>query len=135
MEWDELFFDYVSELNNNKPVIICGDFNISFLNLSGHCPFSDSSEFIDDQLIEFEKLLNNGFIDSFKLVHPDSKDSFTWWNVGKESKSNNIGLRLDYFLVSDFLETDIIDAQIFSDISCSDHCPISLSINISEDDL
>lgn len=135
MEWDELFFDYIFNLNNIKPVIICGDFNTSFSNLNGKCQFINPNEFINDQLIEFKKLLDIGFIDSFNHLYPNSKDSFTWWNVGKNSKENNIGLRLDYFLVSEFLEERIQDAQIFSHISSSDHCPINLIIDIAKEDL
>lgn len=135
MDWDDLFFNYVSELNYIKPVIICGDFNIAFSNLDSCTPISPTTEFIDDQSIGFKNLLDNGFIDSFRYLHPNINDAYTWWNVGKDSKLNNIGWRLDYFLVSDFYISDILDARIHSQISSSDHCPISLDINIQEDDL
>lgn len=135
MKWDELFINYVSELNNIKPVIICGDFNISLSNLDACTSVPNSSEFVDDQRIEFEKLLNNGFIDSFRYLNPNTDNSFTWWNVGKDSREKNIGWRLDYFLVSDFLEALIENAQIHTQITCSDHCPISLDINILKEDL
>lgn len=135
MDWDELFFNYVSELNYIKPVIICGDFNIAFSDLDVCNSLPNSTEFIDDQRIEFENLLNEGFIDSFRYLYPDTNDAFTWWNVGKDSKINNIGWRLDYFLVSDFFTSAIQDAGIYSQISSSDHCPISLTINIMEGDL
>ena len=135
MEWDELFIDYISNLNNIKPVIICGDFNIAFSELDVCHSITSSLEFIDDQRIEFENLLNVGFIDSYRYFYPNVGNSFTWWNVGKDSKAKNIGWRLDYFLVSDFLEDKILDAHIHSQVDCSDHCPISLDINILEVDL
>jgi len=135
MEWDELFLDYITKLNNIKPVIICGDFNISFSNLNGQDKFLNANDFINDQLIEFKNLLDSGFIDSFNHLYPNSKKSCTWWNIAKNSKENNVGLRLDYFLVSNFLEKQIQDAQILSHISSSDHCPISLIINITEEEL
>ena len=135
MNWDDLFFNYVSSLNYIKPVIICGDFNIAISDLDVCTSIPSSSEFVDDQRIEFENLLNNGFIDTFRYLHPTTNNAFTWWNVGKDSKLNNIGWRLDYFLVSDFFISAIQDAEIYSQISSSDHCPISLTINILEEDL
>lgn len=136
MQWDELFINYVSNLNNLKPVIICGDFNIAYSDLDScaNCE-NNSLIFIDDQKIEFENLLNCGFIDSFRFLYPDSENSFTWWTVGKNSKQNNQGWRLDYFLISDYLEHELVDAKIFSSVSCSDHCPISIDINFSKEDL
>lgn len=136
MQWDELFSNYISELNNLKPVIICGDFNISYSSLDGYSnSHYNSYEFVDNQKIEFENLINNGFIDSFRYFYPTTPNSYTWWTVGKDSKQNNIGWRLDYFLVSDYLENKIIDANIFAEISSSDHCPISLDINLEKEDL
>lgn len=135
MDWDDLFFDYVSRLNYIKPVIICGDFNIAISDLDVCTSIPSSGKFVDDQRIEFEKLLNNGFIDSFRYLNPKTDNAFTWWNVGKSSKLNNIGWRLDYFLVSDFFISAIQDAKIYSQISCSDHCPISLTINILDGDI
>lgn len=118
-----------------SPKVICGDFNIAFSELDVCHSITSSLEFIDDQRIEFENLLNVGFIDSYRYFYPNVGNSFTWWNVGKDSKANNIGWRLDYFLVSDFLEDKILDAHIHSQVDCSDHCPISLDINILEVDL
>lgn len=135
MDWDDLFFNYVSELNYIKPVIICGDFNIAFSSLDSCSSAPSSTEFVDDQCIGFKNLLDNGFVNSFRYLNPTTNNAFTWWNVGKDSKLNNIGWRLDYFLVSDFYISDIQNAEIHSQISSSDHCPISLKINIQEDDL
>lgn len=136
MQWDELFFDYVCKLNNLKPVIICGDLNIAY-SILDCCTTShrNSSEFVDNQQIEFENLLGFGFIDSFRYLHPNAQNSYTWWTVGKDSKENNIGWRLDYFLVSDYFENKIIDATILAHISASDHCPISLDIDLTKEDL
>ena len=133
MEWDELFIKYVSSLNNIKPVIICGDFNIAFSDLDVCNSIPSEESFIDDQRIEFEYLLDNGFVDAYRHLYPNEKNSFTWWNVGKDSKQNNIGWRLDYFLVSNFFANNIVDSVMFPKISFSDHCPILLDINITED--
>ena len=131
MQWDEEFYNYVTELNNRKPVIICGDFNIASSSLDVSFYNEDeSASFVDDQKIEFQNLLDAGFIDSFRYLNPYTNDAFTWWNVGRESKMNNIGWRLDYFLVSEFLRNEIEKAEIHPSVSYSDHCPISLELNI-----
>jgi exodeoxyribonuclease-3 len=135
MQWDESLYDYLINLNNIKPVIICGDFNVALTDLDVCTSIPDESKFVDDERIEFENLLNSGFIDSFRFLHPNVENCFTWWNVGKDSKDNNIGWRLDYFLVSDYLKSSIVDADILQDISCSDHCPICLKIDFQKEDL
>lgn len=75
-------------------------------------------------------MLDNGFVDSFRCLHPDQKDAYTWWSYRFNARAKNIGWRLDYFLVSDFDKDKIVASQIHSDIFGSDHCPISLDFNI-----
>ena len=75
-------------------------------------------------------MLDNGFVDSFRYLHPDQKDAYTWWSYRFNARAKNIGWRLDYFLVSDFDKDKIVASKIHSDILGSDHCPISLDINI-----
>lgn len=135
MQWDELIYKYLINLNNIKPVIVCGDFNVALTNLDICTTLTNENEFINDERIELEYLLNSNFIDSFRYLYPYEKDCYTWWNVGKDSKVNNIGWRLDYFLVSDYLQTYIFDSIICKDINCSDHCPIQLTMNFSKEDL
>lgn len=103
--------------------------------ITKHNTLTNENEFINDERIELEYLLNSNFIDSFRYLYPYEKDCYTWWNVGKDSKVNNIGWRLDYFLVSDYLQTYIFDSIICKDINCSDHCPIQLTMNFSKEDL
>lgn len=75
-------------------------------------------------------MLDNGFVDSFRYLHPDQKDAYTWWSYRFNARAKNIGWRLDYFLVSDFDKDKIVASKIHSDILGSDHCPISLDFNI-----
>lgn len=129
MKWDEEFYDYLCSLKSIKPVIICGDFNIAYSNIDCN-DYNYSTEFIDNERFEFENLLNNGLIDAFRHLYPIKENCYTWWNVGKEDKQNKLGYRLDYFLISDYLANNLIDSTIHDDIECSDHCPISVEMDI-----
>lgn len=124
MMWDELFREYVFELENKKPVIVCGDFNVALYSEDSNL----NKEFIDNEKDEFYYLLENGFADAFRYINPNSKDCFTWWQVGKNSKEKNIGCRLDYFIVSDYLLNSVKDCLILKEVDCSDHSPILLEM-------
>lgn len=129
MKWDELFFKYIMNLESNKPVIMCGDFNVDYNSINENYI---ENTFMNNEKEEFEHLLNYGYIDSFHYLHPNQKNCYTWWNVGKENKEKKLGYRLDYFLISKFLLNKLINSNIHNDINDSDHCPISLSIDIKE---
>ncbi len=129
MKWDEIFFDYIMTLEKNKAVIICGDFNIALTEIDSNDE-NYISEFIDNERDEFDNFLNNDFIDAYRYKNPYEKNCFTWWSIGKKTRNNKIGYRLDYFLVSQSLKDHIINSKIFSKINCSDHCPISLEIDL-----
>lgn len=75
-------------------------------------------------------MLDSGFVDSFRYLHPDQKDAYTWWSYRFNARAKNIGWRLDYFIVSDFAKDNVKSAEILTDIYGSDHCPISLDINV-----
>ena len=78
----------------------------------------------------FKKLLDSGFVDSFRYLYPDQKDAYSWWSYRFNARAKNIGWRLDYFLVSDFAKDKIIDSKILADVMGSDHCPVSLQMDI-----
>lgn len=78
----------------------------------------------------FKKLLDSGYVDSFRYLHPEQKDAYTWWSYRFNAREKNIGWRLDYFLISDFEKDKIVSANIHPDVKGSDHCPISIDINI-----
>lgn len=124
MDWDELFRNYIFKLENKKPVIVCGDFNVDLYSKDN----SLDKEFIDNEKDEFYYLLDNGYVDAFNYINPNNENCITWWQVGKNSREDNIGCRLDYFLVSNYLVNYINDSSILSDVDCSDHCPILLDI-------
>lgn len=120
MKWDEIFIDIIDDLNIIKPVIICGDFNVTTNKII-------EDDFINNELDEFYNLLENGFIDAFKYQYPNN-DGYTWWQIGK--KGENKGYRLDYFIVSNYFKNKIKNIKIYNEVNCSDHCPISLEMDI-----
>lgn len=115
LDFDEVFYDYLMKLDRKKPIIVCGDFNVS-LN------YNDEDNFCDDCEIDyFNDFLDKGFIDTYGEIHNDEK--YTWF-----FSSRNIGYRLDYFIVSDYLFNYVNDSTIFDNINCSDHLPILLDM-------
>lgn len=114
-----------------KPVIVCGDFNVSHTELDLARPKENvgNAGFTPEEREKFGALLAAGFVDSFRLLHPDER-AYSWWSYRGGARARNIGWRLDYFLVSDFARDKIRRAEIRPDILGSDHCPVSLDIDL-----
>jgi len=130
MTWEEAFRNYLKELDSKKPVIICGDLNVAHNEIDLKNPKSNrkNAGFTDEERGKIDILLKSGFTDTFRSIYPDKEGCYTWWSYMKNSRSNNAGWRIDYFLVSDRISKDIKDAYIYSDIMGSDHCPVGLEI-------
>ena len=133
MRWDEAFRSYLSELDAQKPVILCGDLNVAHQEIDLKNPASNrgNAGFSDQERESFSKTLALGFTDTFRYLHPDAAGCYTWWSYMFHARENNAGWRIDYFLVSDRLKDAIADTPIYSDIPGSDHCPVGLEIRIS----
>jgi exodeoxyribonuclease-3 len=129
--WEDAFRDYVVKLNKIKPVIICGDLNVAHHEIDLKNPNTNrkSAGFSDEERDKLTTLLKSGFIDSFRYLYPDKKDSYTWWNYLYNARAKKAGWRIDYFLVSDSLKAKITDSIIFSDIMGSDHCPVGFILS------
>ena len=114
-----------------KPIIICGDFNVSAHPIDLKNPQSNlhSAGFTLQEREQFHSLLESGFVDTYRYLYPD-KIEYSWWSYRFKARERNAGWRLDYFLISDFAKDLIIDAKIHTDVMGSDHCPISLEIDI-----
>lgn len=132
MTWETDFLNYIKTLDNIKPVIICGDLNVAHQEIDIKNPNSNrrNAGFTDEEREKMTILLSNGFKDSFRTLYPDQKDIYSWWSYRFQARQKNIGWRLDYFLVSDKIINNIINADIHTKILGSDHCPISLEIEI-----
>lgn len=130
------FFDEFLKLAvdclRSKPVVICGDFNIAHTPLDVHKPeaHEGTSGFLPEERAWFKKFLDCGFVDSFRYLHGDLPDQYTWWSYQGFARKKNQGWRIDYFLVSENLAPAISEAVIFRDVKGSDHCPIGLTLDL-----
>ena len=129
MKWEDKIRKYLKELDKVKPVIYCGDFNVAHNEIDLKNPHRNAG-FTDEERDKMTKLLDSGFIDTFRYLYPDKKDEYTWWSYMFHAREKNVGWRIDYFIVSDRIKDKIIDAKIHKDILGSDHCPIELDIDI-----
>ena len=130
LKWEEAFRQYLVRLDQKKPVILCGDLNVAHKEIDLKNPSSNrgSAGFSDEERAAFTALLEAGFTDSFRHLHPDATGCYTWWSYMFKARQNNAGWRIDYFVVSDRLAERITAAPIYSDIPGSDHCPVGLEL-------
>ena len=132
MRWDEAFRSHLMELDKTKPVIICGDLNVAHQEIDLKNPGSNrgNAGFSDEERASFTKLLDSGFTDTFRHLHPDATGCYTWWSYMFKAREKNVGWRIDYFLVSNRIADKITATPIFNDILGSDHCPVGLEIDL-----
>ena len=132
LAWEELLKAYLVELGRNKPVLLTGDLNVahSELDLKNAKSNRGNSGFTDEERQKMTELLEAGFVDSFRYLYPDLTDHYTWWSYMSRVRERNIGWRIDYFIVQSSIADKIKEASIHSDIMGSDHCPISLDIDL-----
>ncbi|MCY8492084.1 exodeoxyribonuclease III [Bacillus inaquosorum] len=132
MQWEEALLSYILELDQKKPVILCGDLNVAHQEIDLKNPKANRNNagFSDQERGAFTRFLEAGFIDSFRHVYPDLEGAYSWWSYRAGARDKNIGWRIDYFVVSERLKDQIEDASISADVMGSDHCPVELMINI-----
>ena len=132
MIWETEFLHYVKTLELDKPVIICGDLNVAHKEIDLKNPKSNkrNAGFTIEERDKMSELLNNGFIDTFRYFHPNLENKYSWWSYMGKARINNVGWRIDYFLVSESLKDKLISADIYDEIMGSDHCPVQLQINL-----
>ena len=130
MTWEDAFANYLKELDTKKPVIICGDLNVAHNEIDLKNPKSNrkNAGFTDEERGKIDSLLKSGFTDTFRKMYPEKEGCYTWWSYMRNARENNAGWRIDYFLISDRISSNIKDAYIYSDIMGSDHCPVGLEI-------
>lgn len=131
MEWEDAFLSYLKKLEENKPVIICGDLNVAHQEIDLKNPKTNrkNAGFTDEERSKFQTLLDNGFIDTFRYFYPDQTGIYSWWSYRFQARAKNAGWRIDYFLVSDSLKDRLTDAKIHTDVMGSDHCPVELVLS------
>ena len=131
MTWEEAFRSFLLKLNEQKPVIVCGDMNVAHQEIDIKNPKANrrNAGFTDEEREKFSVLLDAGFIDTFRYLYPDTV-KYSWWSYRFQARQKNAGWRIDYFLTSKSLEPMIKDAKIHTDIFGSDHCPVELDLDI-----
>jgi len=131
MEWEDAFRAYLLELDAKKPVVLCGDLNVAHREIDLKNPKTNrrNAGFTDEEREKFTKLLDAGFIDSFRYLYPEKEDSYTWWSYRAGARERNVGWRIDYFVVSSRLAEKINEAKIYPEIYGSDHCPVGLTLD------
>ena len=132
MEWEDQMRDYLISLDKVKPVIYCGDLNVAHKEIDLKNPNTNhrSAGFTDEEREKMTKLLDAGFIDTFRYINPDLTDAYSWWSYMFRSREKNVGWRIDYVIVSDRIKDKINDVKIYSEILGSDHCPVGLDIDL-----
>lgn len=127
MTWDDAFRHYLMQLDQRKPVIVCGDMNVAHEEIDIKNPKTNrhNAGFTDEERAKFSDLLSAGFTDTFRHLHPDEV-TYSWWSYRFHAREKNAGWRIDYFLTSNRLQTSIESASIHTSIMGSDHCPVEL---------
>ena len=128
--WEDEIRKYLLVLNEKKPVIMCGDLNVAHKEIDLKNPDTNhkNAGFTDEERAKMTELLMSGFIDTYRFVYPKETDCYTWWSYMRNSRDKNIGWRIDYFIASNALKSEIKDFKIHSKVLGSDHCPIELDI-------
>ncbi len=130
MTWEDAFADYLCALDKEKPVVVCGDMNVAHREIDLKNPKTNTQNagFTPQEREKMTGLLARGFVDAFRLLHPDATDRFSWWSYKPRSRERNIGWRIDYFLVSERIAKHVTAADIHETVMGSDHCPVILEL-------
>ena len=129
MHFEDTFKAYLKKLEEKKPVILCGDLNVAHNEIDIYNARSNRGHagFTDEERAKFTDLLASGFVDTFRKLHPDTV-RYSWWSYIGHARDNNVGWRLDYFVVSESLFPKVKESYIYDDVFGSDHCPVGLEI-------
>ncbi len=129
MIWEDDFRGYLKGLEKTKPVVICGDFNVAHeeIDIKNAKSNRGNAGFTDEERAKFTDLLNAGFIDTYRYFNPEEA-KYTWWSYIGKARENNVGWRIDYFVVSKGFINNIAEPKIYNEITGSDHCPIGLIV-------
>ena len=134
LQWEDAFRQYLMRLDQQKPVILCGDLNVAHQEIDLKNPASNrgNAGFSDEERGAFTQLLEAGFTDSFRYLYPNQAEAYTWWSYMFKARERNTGWRIDYFVVSNRLQPTIGDAKIHAEVLGSDHCPVQLDLVLPE---
>ena len=130
MEWEEAFLKYLKKLEETKPLVYCGDLNVAHQEIDLKNPKTNrqNAGFTDQERKCFGRILENGFVDTFRHFYPGLKDAYSWWSYMGQARAKNVGWRIDYFVASEALKGRLADAGIHAQVMGSDHCPVELDL-------
>jgi len=131
-QWDPAFLEHVQELEKTKPVLFCGDLNVAHneIDLANPKPNVGKHGFTNEERAGFDAFENAGFVDTYRSAFPEKADAFTWWTHWANARARNIGWRIDYWLASKSIADKIKNAAIHPDVMGSDHCPVSIEVEV-----
>jgi len=132
MVWEDDLREYLHKLEENKPVVVCGDLNVAHKEIDLKNPKTNhhSAGFTDEEREKMTQLLESGFVDSYRHFYPDTEGVYSWWSYRFQARAKNAGWRIDYFLVSEELKDKLASADIHTQVLGSDHCPVELQIDL-----
>lgn len=132
MAWEDDFRAYLKSLDEQKPVVVCGDLNVAHQEIDLKNPKSNrrNAGFTDEEREKFSLLLEAGFTDTFRYFYPDKEEIYSWWSYRFKAREKNAGWRIDYFLASNRLQPQLRSAAIHTEIFGSDHCPVEVNIDL-----
>jgi exodeoxyribonuclease-3 len=135
-DWDRCLLTYLKRLEAHKPIIFCGDFNVAHSEIDLARPKSNKGQhgFTEAERAGFQRFLEAGFVDTFRYVHPDEPNHYTWWRQYGGLRERNIGWRIDYVMLSKALLPRLRAALILSQVYGSDHCPVAAEVNVARID-
>ena len=135
MRWEDDFRAYLKGLETKKPVIVTGDMNVAHQEIDLKNPKTNrkNAGFTDEEREKFTELLNAGFIDTFRYFYPEREGAYSWWSYRFKAREKNAGWRIDYFCVSEGLKDKLKDAEILTDVTGSDHCPVGKVATLKHD--
>ena len=131
LAWEDAFLAFLKGLEREKPVVFCGDLNVAHREIDLKNPAANRNNpgFTDAERGKMTALLQAGFVDTFRYFHPDAAEEYSWWSYRSHARDNNVGWRIDYFIVSESLSPRLRKAAIHQEIFGSDHCPVELVID------
>ena len=131
MQWEDAFRDYLKTLDQKKPLIVCGDMNVAAteMDIKNAKANEKNAGFTKEEREKFAVIKEKGFVDSFRMLYPDTV-TYSWWSYRFQARQRNAGWRLDYFMVSESLKDAVADAKIHTEILGSDHCPVELDLEV-----
>ncbi len=130
-EWDKAFFDFMKKLEEQKPVLACGDFNVAHKEMDLARPkpnYNKSAGFMQEEIDGMDRFTQGGLKDTFRHFYPEQADTYSWWSYRAGARGKNVGWRIDYFLASESFLPSLKDAFILNQVMGSDHCPVGVEL-------